>query len=139
MKTDWGISLFFLTPLALVALPSLRIRQRALFHIAAIWLVLTLATLAAAPYIAAREMAEYPNNAASYGARSQLARELIRIIDIDKLQSAYRVRFAQPGSTLQWLTGEDDNEMALTTEPDSTFSLRLQQFLLSPLVPEELL
>ena len=69
----------------------------------------------------------------------QLARELIRIIDIDKLQSAYRVRLVEPGSTLQWLTGESDNEMALTTEPDSTFSLRLQQLLLSPLVPEELL
>jgi 4-amino-4-deoxy-L-arabinose transferase-like glycosyltransferase len=76
MKTDWGISLFFLTPLALVAIPALRIHERALFRIAAIWLVITLATLAAAPYIAAREMAEYPNNAASYGARSQLAREL---------------------------------------------------------------
>ena len=39
MKTDWGISLFFLTPLALVAIPALRIRAIALFHLAAIWLV----------------------------------------------------------------------------------------------------
>src|SRR5207237_7667511 len=54
MKTDWGISLFFLTPLALVAIPRLRIAARALFRIAAIWLVLTLATLAAAPTIAER-------------------------------------------------------------------------------------
>jgi hypothetical protein len=76
MKTDWGISLFFLTPLALVAVPALRIRARALFHITAIWLVITLVALAAAPYIAAREMEEYPNSASSYGARSQLAREL---------------------------------------------------------------
>ncbi len=49
MKTDWGISLFFLTPLALVAIPSLRMRRMALFHIAAIWLVITLAVLAASP------------------------------------------------------------------------------------------
>ena len=42
MKTDWGISLFFLTPLALVAIPALRIREIALFHLAAIWLVITL-------------------------------------------------------------------------------------------------
>jgi hypothetical protein len=76
MKTDWGISLFFLTPLALVALPSLRIQRIALFHISAIWLVLTFAALAASPYIAAAEMAENPNGASSYGARSQLAREL---------------------------------------------------------------
>src|SRR5260370_176146 len=76
MKTDWGISLFFLTPLALVAMPALRIHERALFRITLIWLVLTLATLAAAPTIAEREMEDNPNAANSYGARSQLAREL---------------------------------------------------------------
>jgi len=76
MKTDWGISLFFLTPLALVAIPSLRLQKMALFHIAAIWLVVTLAALVASPYIAAREMAVNPNGAATYGARSELAREL---------------------------------------------------------------
>jgi 4-amino-4-deoxy-L-arabinose transferase-like glycosyltransferase len=76
MKTDWGISLFFLTPLALVAIPSLRLQRIALFHIAAIWFVVTLAALAASPYIAAREMAVNPNGAATYGARSDLAREL---------------------------------------------------------------
>jgi 4-amino-4-deoxy-L-arabinose transferase-like glycosyltransferase len=76
MKTDWGISLFFLTPLALVAIPSLRVQRIALFRIAAIWLVVTLAALAASPYIAAEEMKVNPNGAATYGARSQLAREL---------------------------------------------------------------
>jgi 4-amino-4-deoxy-L-arabinose transferase-like glycosyltransferase len=76
MKTDWGISLFFLTPLALVAIPSLRIQRIALFRITAIWLLITLAALAGSPYIAAREMAENPNGAATYGARSELAREL---------------------------------------------------------------
>jgi 4-amino-4-deoxy-L-arabinose transferase-like glycosyltransferase len=76
MKTDWGISLFFLTPLALVAIPSLRVRKIALFHIAAIWFVVTLAALAASRYIAAEEMVVNPNGAATYGARSDLAREL---------------------------------------------------------------
>ena len=76
MKTDWGISLFFLTPLSLVAISALRIPKIALFRIVAIWLVLTLATLAASPYIAAREIVENPNAASGYGARSQLAREL---------------------------------------------------------------
>jgi 4-amino-4-deoxy-L-arabinose transferase-like glycosyltransferase len=79
MKTDWGISLYFLTPLCLVALPGLRIQRIALFRIAAIWLVLTLTMLLASPYIAAREIAENPNAASSYGARSQLARELTEI------------------------------------------------------------
>src|SRR6202035_265452 len=61
MKTDWGISLFFLTPLALVAIPSLRLQKRALFCIAAIWFVATLAVLVASPTIAEREMASNPN------------------------------------------------------------------------------
>jgi 4-amino-4-deoxy-L-arabinose transferase-like glycosyltransferase len=84
MKTDWGISLFFLTPLALVAIPSLRVQRIALFHIAAIWLVVTLAALAASPYIAREEMAVNPNGSSTYGARSELARELTE---------AWRTRF----------------------------------------------
>jgi 4-amino-4-deoxy-L-arabinose transferase-like glycosyltransferase len=76
MKTDWGISLFFLTPLALVAIQALRLQRMALFNIAAIWCVATLVTLALSPGIASREMADNPNGANSYGARSQLAREL---------------------------------------------------------------
>ena len=76
MKTDWGISLFFLIPLSLLAIPSLRLQGTALFRIAVIWLVLTLAALAASPTIAILEVAENPNGASGYGARSQLAREL---------------------------------------------------------------
>ena len=79
MKTDWGISLFFLTPLALVAIPPLRLPNIALFRIATTWLVLTLVTLAASPTIALHEFTDNPNSAFSYGARSQLARELTQI------------------------------------------------------------
>ncbi|MGA8898154.1 glycosyltransferase family 39 protein [Bradyrhizobium sp.] len=79
MKTDWGISLFFLTPLTLVAIPQLRLPSIALFRITATWLVLTLATLAASPTIAAREITDNPNAAFGYGARSQLARELTQL------------------------------------------------------------
>jgi 4-amino-4-deoxy-L-arabinose transferase-like glycosyltransferase len=85
MKTDWGISLFFLVPLALVAIPTLRVQGAALFNIAAIWLVLSLATLAASPWIAAREQAANAGNTATYGARSELARELTQ---------AWHARFA---------------------------------------------
>lgn len=85
MKTDWGISLFFLVPLALVAIPTLRVQGAALFNIAAIWLVLSAATLAASPWIAARELAANVGNTATYGARSDLARELTQ---------AWHARFA---------------------------------------------
>ena len=84
MKTDWGISLFFLTPLALVAIPALRIQKIALFRIAAIWLAISLAVLAASPLIAEAELARNPNASNTYASRSSLARELTQ---------AWRARF----------------------------------------------
>jgi 4-amino-4-deoxy-L-arabinose transferase-like glycosyltransferase len=76
MKTDWGISLFFLTPLALVAIPALRMQKVALFRITAIWLLISLVALGASPLIAAYEMERNPNAANTYASRSTLAREL---------------------------------------------------------------
>ena len=68
-----------------------------------------------------------------------LAREMIRIIDIDRLQSAYRLRMSGDGQTCQWLGIEDDQEVVLTEEPDSSFWLRMKLRLLRPFVPESLL
>ncbi len=67
----------------------------------------------------------------------EVARELIRVIDIDRLQSAYRLVLAKNGNGIEWLSMDDDKEMVLTTEPDTSFWLRLKAWLLSPLVPEE--
>lgn len=69
----------------------------------------------------------------------EMARELIRIIDIDRLQSAYRVRLAPDGHGLQWLGFQDDAEIMMDREPDASIGLRLKAWLLGPLVPEELL
>jgi cardiolipin synthase C len=66
-----------------------------------------------------------------------LARELLRIIDIDRLQSAYRVRLKVNGSGLEWLSNDGDKEMVLTEEPDSTPWLRFKSWLLTPFVPIE--
>ena len=68
----------------------------------------------------------------------QLARELSRVINISRLQSAYRVRIA-PGGGLQWLTMDEGGEVVLTEEPESTFWLRLHNWLIAPFVPEQLL
>jgi 4-amino-4-deoxy-L-arabinose transferase-like glycosyltransferase len=84
MKTDWGISLFFLVPLALVAIPALRLPKIALFRIVAVWLLITLAALGASPLIAAYEIERNPNASNTYAARSSLARELTE---------AWRARF----------------------------------------------
>lgn len=68
----------------------------------------------------------------------QLARELQRVIDLDRLQSAYRVRLRADGN-LEWLGQDDDGDMILEREPDASFWLELGSRLLSPFVPEELL
>jgi putative cardiolipin synthase len=67
----------------------------------------------------------------------ELAREIIRVIDIDRLQSAYQVRLAKNGNGIEWLGLDDDKEVILTTEPDTSFWLRFKAWILSPLVPEE--
>ena len=67
----------------------------------------------------------------------QLARELLRIIDIDRLQSAYRVRLRANGAGLEWLSTDGEKEMILTEEPDSTLWLRFKSWLLTPFVPIE--
>jgi putative cardiolipin synthase len=69
----------------------------------------------------------------------ELARELIRIIDIDRLQGAYRVRLSPEDNGLEWLTADDDKEMVLKQEPDSSNLLRLEAWLLGPWIPDELL
>ena len=67
----------------------------------------------------------------------QLARELLRVIDIDRLQSAYRVRLGEGGRGLQWWSTDGEREVILTTEPDATPWLRIKTWLLRPFVPEE--
>jgi putative cardiolipin synthase len=67
----------------------------------------------------------------------QLAREVLRVIHISKLQSAYRLRFGPDGQSLQWLTMDDDGDVVLSEEPDVTPFTRLQNMLLAPLVPEQ--
>jgi putative cardiolipin synthase len=68
-----------------------------------------------------------------------LAKELLRVINISKLESAYRVRFAPKSTDLQWLTIQDDKEMVLTVEPESSFWLRMHNMLLGWFVSDQLL
>jgi putative cardiolipin synthase len=67
----------------------------------------------------------------------QLAKEVLRVIRISKLQSAYRLRLDPDGRALQWLTMDDDREVVLLAEPDTTFFTRLHNMLLAPFVPEQ--
>lgn len=79
IKTDWGISLFFLVPLAVVAIPSLRMPRVALPRIAGVWLVLSLITLGFAPQIAVLSMPRDADGRFEHVSYSQLARQLTEV------------------------------------------------------------
>jgi cardiolipin synthase C len=69
----------------------------------------------------------------------ELAKEVIRVINISKLQGSYRLRFGPDGETLEWLAIDDQREVVLSQEPEVKPLLRLEIMLLSPFVPEQLL
>jgi putative cardiolipin synthase len=66
----------------------------------------------------------------------ELAKEVLRVIHISKLQSAYRLRLGETGA-IEWLTMDDDKEVVLVSEPDTTLLVRLQNLLFAPFVPEQ--
>jgi putative cardiolipin synthase len=68
----------------------------------------------------------------------QLAREVVRVLDIAQFQSCYKVQLDKNGH-LQWVTPGDTDAEVLTEEPDTSFWKRFELNLLSPLAPEELL
>ena len=79
MKTDWGIPLFFLTPLAIVAMPALRLPRIAVVQVVVAWLVLTVGFLLLTPRIVSYNIAHKAQSNPVYQARSELARELTNI------------------------------------------------------------
>ena len=68
----------------------------------------------------------------------EVSRELIRVIDIDRFQSAYMVRLGKSGG-LEWLSMDDEKETIVTVEPETSFWSRLKLWLLTPFVPESFL
>lgn len=68
----------------------------------------------------------------------QLAREMLRIINISRLENAYRVRLDKEGK-LEWLAIEGDKEVVLRSEPEASPFSRFKVWLLGPLIPESLL
>ena len=69
----------------------------------------------------------------------QLAREMLRLMDLDKLQASYRLMLAPDGHGLRWVAADDDGEVSFEDEPDVSFASKLWLELLAPLAPEELL
>lgn len=69
----------------------------------------------------------------------QLAREMLRVINISKLQNSYRLRLNKETGALQWLTTDGEKEIILTSEPEASFFQRFYNVLVGPIVPEMLL
>jgi putative cardiolipin synthase len=63
-----------------------------------------------------------------------LASELLGMMDFES--SAYLLRLAPDGHSTEWVTRQDGTEKVLTEEPEAGALLRLQVFLLAPIVPE---
>ena len=84
MKTDWGLSLFFLVPLALVAIPALRMTQMALIRLLVMWLAFTLIMLVISPIIAAQTVRRDGEAGVPFNPKSELAMQLTE---------AWRARF----------------------------------------------
>jgi putative cardiolipin synthase len=66
----------------------------------------------------------------------ELAKEVLRVIHVSKLQGAYRLRLGDSG-TVEWLTMDDDKEVVLLVEPDTTPWSRFSNWLFAPFVPEQ--
>jgi putative cardiolipin synthase len=68
-----------------------------------------------------------------------LAREMLRVINISKLQNSYRLRLDKRTGALEWLTTDGEKEMILRSEPEAGFFKRFYNSLIAPIVPEMLL
>jgi len=84
MKTDWGLSLFFLAPLTLIALPALRVTQMALIRLMVMWLAFTLVMLLISPIIAAQTVRRDGEAGVPFTPKSEFALQLTE---------AWRARF----------------------------------------------
>ena len=67
-----------------------------------------------------------------------LAKEVLRLMDLDRMQASFRVMLAPDGG-LRWIAKDDELAISFDREPEVDFSTRLWLELLAPLAPEELL
>jgi len=69
----------------------------------------------------------------------ELAREIIRVLEVSRNKSSYRVRFAPDHRGLEWLATEESGDIVFSAEPEVGLWMRLKNLLLGPFVPEQLL
>jgi hypothetical protein len=79
IKTDWGIPLFFLVPLAVLALPQLAVRRAALVRVLLVWMALTVVSLALAPWLARLSLSPSAGVGATTQPASQMAQRITEL------------------------------------------------------------
>jgi len=66
-----------------------------------------------------------------------LARQMLAVLEANRRLGAYRVQLAPGTEALQWITWDEHGvESVLSAEPESTPLMRLQNLLITPLIPE---
>ena len=78
LKTDWGIPLFFLAPLSLLAWPRLVVRRMTLVWLVLIWLLYTLGLMIASPQLALHGVKQTAEVGSTSTPTAQLAAQLTR-------------------------------------------------------------
>ncbi len=66
----------------------------------------------------------------------QLAMQ-VRLVIEARLRDAYRLELGPDGHDVRWLLMGHEDEQALTTDPETSLLMRLQNTLLAPFVPEQ--
>ncbi len=94
LKSDWGIPLFFLMPLALIALPLLGVKRIAMAWMLCLWLLVSLGALAASPWLAVK-FGHGGRVLHGTGPRSEMALTITE---------AWHKRFARPLSVVVGIT-----------------------------------
>jgi putative cardiolipin synthase len=69
----------------------------------------------------------------------ELARDVMRVLDVARQRSSYRLRFGPDGESLQWQVMGGAQDVTFSSEPEASLMMQLRNKLLEPFVPEQLL
>lgn len=69
----------------------------------------------------------------------QLAREVLRLMNLDKLRGSYRVRVNEKTQAIEWVGIDDFKEVVRYNEPDADLATRTYLWLVAPFVTEGML
>lgn len=69
----------------------------------------------------------------------ELAREVLRLMSLDKLRGSYRVRVNEHSQAIEWVGIDELKEVVLDREPDADLATRAYLWLVAPFISEGML